>query len=188
MLERGGGETADLDDPALIVKFFEAMRELKDLDLVLAYHDRSDGGLLIALLEMAFAGHCGLDIDLGTAADPVAACFSEELGAVLQVADGPGCEVAVRARASRSLRLHAGGGRAAAGERARLNAAAASAGSDLISVAANGSVVFKSARIPLQRRWGEVSCRMQQLRDNPECAARNSRGCWMTMIRACMPP
>jgi len=52
---------------------------------VLAYHDRSDGGVLLTLLEMAFAGHCGLDVDLGDAADGIAACFSEELGAVLQV-------------------------------------------------------------------------------------------------------
>ncbi len=64
---------------------FAALRELKDRGLLLAYHDRSDGGVLITVLEMAFASHCGLAIDLGEPADPIAACFAEELGAVLQV-------------------------------------------------------------------------------------------------------
>jgi phosphoribosylformylglycinamidine synthase len=52
---------------------------------VLAYHDRSDGGVLLTVLEMAFASHCGLAIELWGGADPIAACFAEELGAVLQV-------------------------------------------------------------------------------------------------------
>ncbi len=86
VLGRGGGEPPDLDDPVLLQRFFAAIRDLKDRGLVLAYHDRSDGGVLISLLEMAFAGHCGLDIDLGAVEDPLAACFAEELGAVLQVA------------------------------------------------------------------------------------------------------
>jgi phosphoribosylformylglycinamidine synthase len=65
VLERQGGEPADLDDPALLKAFFEGLRELKDRELLLAYHDRSDGGVLLSLLEMAFATRCGLDIDLG---------------------------------------------------------------------------------------------------------------------------
>ncbi len=63
---------------------------------MLAYHDRSDGGLLVTLLEMAFAGHCGLEVDLGTAGDPLAECFAEELGACLQVP-------AARAAAARAI-------------------------------------------------------------------------------------
>ena len=85
VFERRGGEPADLHDPALLLSFFAAVRELKDRDLLLAYHDRSDGGMLVSLLEMAFATHCGLEIDLGAVADPIAASFCEELGAVLQV-------------------------------------------------------------------------------------------------------
>jgi phosphoribosylformylglycinamidine synthase len=84
VFERRGGDPADLEDPVLLRALFEAVRELKDQALALAYHDRSDGGLLITLIEMAFAGHCGLDIALD-AADPVAACFAEELGAVVQI-------------------------------------------------------------------------------------------------------
>ena len=66
-----GGEVPDLDDPLQLKALFEALRELKSEALLLAYHDRSDGGLLVTLLEMAFAGHCGLDIDLGADCDPI---------------------------------------------------------------------------------------------------------------------
>ena len=171
VLERAGGETADLSDPALLAKFFAAVSELKDRGLVLAYHDRSDGGLLICLLEMAFASHCGLDIDLGAAADPVALCFSEELGAVLQVADsrvGEAREVLERhglAACTREV------GRPVAAAARGAAAAASAAGGGAIGVAANGQVLFAASRVDLQRRWSEVSFRMQQLRDNPQCAS-----------------
>ena len=67
--------------------FFELIKNAKDNDWVLAYHDRSDGGLLVTLLEMAFAGRCGLQVDLEVSPDQVnARLFSEEAGAVLQVA------------------------------------------------------------------------------------------------------
>ena len=61
-----GGEPPDLDDPARLKAFFAAQRELRDAELVLAYHDRSDGGLFATLAEMAFAGNVGLDVELGT--------------------------------------------------------------------------------------------------------------------------
>src|SRR6202790_5353599 len=82
---KSGGEPADLDSPDLLLALFAALREWKDGGLLLAYHDRSDGGVLLTVLEMAFASHSGLAIDLGAPADPIAACFAEELGAVLQV-------------------------------------------------------------------------------------------------------
>jgi phosphoribosylformylglycinamidine synthase len=156
VLERSGGEPADLQDPALLLRFFEAVRELKDRELVLAYHDRSDGGLLLALLEMAFASHCGLDIDLGAVKDPVAACFSEELGAVLQIAEAQLSEAHAVLR-RHGLDNHARDvGRPVAG--------------DAIAVAATGELLYSASRVQLHRRWSEVSFRMQSLRDNPECA------------------
>src|SRR5580692_5910495 len=82
---KNGGTPADLDSPQLLSAMFSALRELKDQGLLLAYHDRSDGGLLVTLLEMAFASHCGLRIDLGAADDVIAAAFAEEIGAVIQV-------------------------------------------------------------------------------------------------------
>ena len=59
-----GDRPPDLDEPARCAAFFSALLELADAGL-LAYHDRSDGGLFVTLLEMAFAGRAGLDIDLG---------------------------------------------------------------------------------------------------------------------------
>jgi phosphoribosylformylglycinamidine synthase len=158
VLERSGGEPADLDEPALLLRFFDAVRELKARELVLAYHDRSDGGVLLSLLEMAFASHCGLDINLGAAADPVAACFAEELGAVLQVA------TARVGEAREVLARHGLGG--------QWQDLGSPAPGDTVTVTANGTVVYSGSRVELHRRWSEVSFRMQALRDNPECASQ----------------
>lgn len=76
----------DLDEPDLLKRFFSAIQELQAEGLILAYHDRSDGGLVTTLCEMAFAGRCGLDVDLGAVGqDDLGALFSEEPGAVIQV-------------------------------------------------------------------------------------------------------
>jgi phosphoribosylformylglycinamidine synthase len=151
---RSGGTPADLDSPALLRAFFDALRRLKDMQCVLAYHDVSDGGLLLTVLEMTFAGHCGADIDLGAVADPVAACFAEELGAVIQVA---------AAHAERALEVLKSCGLSARdiGE-PHSNAE--------VRLRANGAELFSASRLALRRRWGEVSFRMRELRDNPDCA------------------
>ncbi|RYE90479.1 MAG: phosphoribosylformylglycinamidine synthase, partial [Myxococcales bacterium] len=86
-----GDTPPDLDDPALLRGLFAAVRELTDAARLLAYHDRSDGGLLVTLLEMAFASTCGLALDLAPlgpppdAATALAWLFAEEPGAVVQV-------------------------------------------------------------------------------------------------------
>ncbi len=84
-----GAETPDLDDPQLLVAFSQVMRKLRAAGILKAYHDRSDGGLLVTLLEMAFAGHCGLDIDAAASgkAATIAYLFAEEPGVVVQVSD-----------------------------------------------------------------------------------------------------
>jgi phosphoribosylformylglycinamidine synthase len=161
VLQRTGGEPADLDDPSLLLRFFDAVRELKDRELLLAYHDRSDGGVLVSLLEMAFASHCGLEIDFGGTEDPVAACFAEELGAVLQVATARASEV------HEVLRRHGLGGQTHDLGRPVTGGAT---GGERVIVAANGKVIYSASRMELHRRWSEVSFRMQALRDNPECA------------------
>jgi len=167
--ERSGGAPADLDEPALLVRFFTAVTELKDRGLALAYHDRSDGGLLVTLLEMAFATHCGLDIDLPPGADAVAACFAEELGAVVQVP-------AARAGEAREvLRRHGLGAHTHdVGRPSGARSVAADGGgmpaSAIVTVRAGGAIVYSATRVELQLRWSETSYRMQSLRDNPECA------------------
>ena len=170
---KSGGEPADLDSPNLLVQLFAALRELKDGGLLLAYHDRSDGGVLITLLEMAFASHCGLAIDLATAADPVAACFAEELGAVLQVP---------AARTAEALGILERNGLARLvrdiGEPVPQGTAPAvvvrddggAAETFDVQVRANGRIVFSGSRLALHRRWSDVSFRIQEMRDNPDCA------------------
>jgi phosphoribosylformylglycinamidine synthase len=151
-----GGVPPDLDDALILKAFFAALRELKDRRLVLAYHDRSDGGVLVTLLEMAFAGHCGLEIDLGAAADPIGACFAEELGAVVQV------PAAAVGEAREILARHG------LGDWCRDVGAPVSG--ETIEVRVAGELQLTASRIDLHRRWSEVSFRMQSLRDNPECA------------------
>jgi phosphoribosylformylglycinamidine synthase len=153
---KSGGAPADLDSPALLRALFAALRELKDSNLILAYHDRSDGGLLITLLEMAFASRCGLEIDLGTSADVIAASFAEELGVVLQVAATQVGE------AFKVLERH--------GLAQLTRDIAAPISGDEVRVSGNGQRLLNASRAALQRRWSEVSFRMQEMRDNPECA------------------
>ncbi len=153
---KSGGVPADLDRPGLLRQMMDALRDLKDRQLLVAYHDISDGGMLIAALEMAFAGHCGLDLDLGEVRDPVAQCFAEEPGALFQV------PTAWLGETLQILTRHG------------LAAMTREIGEPLpgneISVRANGVAVYSGSRQSLQRRWSETSYRMQALRDNPECA------------------
>ncbi len=159
-----GSETPDLDDPAALRGLFAALRDLRHSGLVLAYHDRSDGGLFVALLEMAFAGRAGISIDaaavLGagdsSAADGplVAALFAEELGAVLQVREADAAKaMGALARRGVAARVVA---RPEAGER--------------VAVMRNGRAVYERSRVALHRAWSETTWQMQSMRDNPECA------------------
>jgi phosphoribosylformylglycinamidine synthase len=154
--DRRGGEPADLDSPDLLTALFASLRELKDRGLPLAYHDRSDGGVLLTVLEMAFASHCGLDIDLGATGDPVAACFAEELGVVLQVA-------AARVDEAQAILTRHGLARLTQDIGEPLP------GAD-VRVRINGRVAYAASRPDLHRRWSEVSFRIQEMRDNPACA------------------
>ena len=151
-----GGTPADLDSPQLLSAMFSALHDMKEQGLVLAYHDRSDGGLLVTLLEMAFAAHCGLRVDLGAVDDIIAAAFAEELGAVIQVA---------AARAAEAQAVFARHGLAGLTR----DVGEPTPGAQVL-VSANGSQVYEGSRIALHRRWSEVSFRMQALRDNPDCA------------------
>ena len=153
-----GDRAPDVDAPRLRA-FFDVVQQLHARAAILAYHDISDGGLLVCLLEMAFAGRCGLRIALpargmAATADDNALLFAEELGAVLQVAATE--EAAVLAAFAR------------AGVRATTIGTATS--DERIEVRRDGRVLLASARAPLQRRWAETSFRLQQLRDDPACA------------------
>jgi phosphoribosylformylglycinamidine synthase len=151
-----GGEPADLDDPMLLCAFAAALIELRTRGLLLAYHDRSDGGLLVTLAEMAFAGHCGLDVTLAAGSDGAfAPLFAEEPGAVLQVLQSqqPAVqECLARHGLAECVQLI---GAPAADMRLRIHC---------------GAALLDETWIDLRRAWSETSYRMRRLRDDPQCA------------------
>jgi len=152
-----GREAPDCDDPQVLAKFFAAVSELRAAGLIVAYHDRSDGGLFATLAEMAFAGHCGIDIDLGTEVrDSAAALFSEELGAVLQIRSGD--TKGVRDVLSRYSLI----------DLCRVIGTVNT--SDRVRIRAGRQALLDESRTNLHRAWFETSFRMTQLRDNPACA------------------
>jgi phosphoribosylformylglycinamidine synthase len=94
---QAGNESPDIEDTELLKRAFNAVQELVGKRLILAGHDRSDGGLITTLLEMAFSGNCGIDINLPGesvhSSDPIAAFFSEEAGLVIEYL--PTCEAEI---------------------------------------------------------------------------------------------
>jgi phosphoribosylformylglycinamidine synthase len=151
-----GGPCADLDEPALLAGFAAALIELRTRGQIMAYHDRSDGGLLATLVEMAFAGHCGLEVVLpAPAGGPIGPLFAEEPGAVLQVAQAH--EAAVLecfARHGLAGCVHPIGA-----PRRELRVRIRS-----------GAALLDESWTDLRRAWSETSARMRALRDDPQCA------------------
>ena len=155
-----GQSVPDIEQPEQLAAFFAAIQELNEQGLLLAYHDRSDGGLFTTIAEMAFAGKTGVDINLdmlaGESSELAAALFSEELGAVIQVK-----------RDDLETVLN------------ELNAAGLA---DLAQVVGSTNLddeirfhfdeeeVYAESRVQLQRWWAETSYQIQSLRDNSECA------------------
>ncbi len=159
-----GDEPPDLDDPQRLKAFAAALTELKASKRLLAYHDRSDGGLFATLTEMAFAGHCGIDITLPAfGGSALAQLFNEELGAVVQV------KVTDEAAVAAVLRHHGFGAHAR-----RIGVPAATgdiADATQLRVRINiGAERFDEAWIDLRRAWSETSWQLRRLRDDPACA------------------
>jgi phosphoribosylformylglycinamidine synthase len=152
-----GEAPPDLDDPALLRGFFEAVQQLNAAGLLLAYHDRSDGGLIVTLLEMAFAASAGLAVRLDALGpDTLAAMFSEELGAVIQVRhDDVERAREILARAGLSECVHGVG---------------TALDEDRIEVTQNGQVLLQEKRSVLRGIWSETTHALQRLRDDATCA------------------
>jgi phosphoribosylformylglycinamidine synthase len=153
-------QAPDVDDAEDLKAFFAVIQGLNADGHLLAYHDRSDGGLLTSVLEMAFAGHCGLDLQLDALvparSELAALLFNEELGGVIQVRRD--ATPAVLAQFSA-----AGLGECVAVIGKPLN-------NSEITVRYNNEVVFSGERRLLQRQWSETSYQVQKLRDNVQCA------------------
>ena len=151
-----GANPPDLTEPQRLTQLAAALHELRAQNQVLAYHDRSDGGVFVTLVEMAFAGHCGLDVKLPPSRNGAAgALFAEELGVVLQVKAGH-----VAAVQSVFVRHGLGAMTHALGSPTR----------DLrVRIEAAGARIDESWE-DLRRAWSETSYRMRELRDEPSCA------------------
>ncbi|MDO9617410.1 MAG: phosphoribosylformylglycinamidine synthase [Pseudomonas sp.] len=155
-----GTQAPDVDDAEDLKAFFAVIQGLNADGHILAYHDRSDGGLMVTALEMAFAGHCGLNLFLDALADNsaelAAVLFNEELGAVIQVHQDATPEVLAQFSA-------AGLGDCVAVIGQPVN-------SDDVAISFNGQPVFGGQRRLLQRQWAQTSYQIQRLRDNVQCA------------------
>ena len=156
------GDAPDLDDTGRLKDFYGVIQQLVAKDKLLAYHDRSDGGLFAALVEMAFAGRIGVNVDLtslvASQADvneaSIRALFNEELGAVIQIAKQDVAAVEALFKEA-DLALHT----------------IATIGTDEKIVIRNqAGIVLEQNRADLQRAWQETSHAIQRLRDNPACA------------------
>lgn len=149
-----GADCPDMDDPLMLKKAFAAVQELIARELILAGHDRSDGGLITTLLEMAFAGNCGLAIDLEAAVEPLAALFAEELGLVFE------CRSAELAPVRELLDRHGVPclvlGKTVADKR--------------ITIRCNGAAVLDEDMRELRQLWEETSHQLELLQVNPDCA------------------
>ncbi|MFL6663251.1 MAG: phosphoribosylformylglycinamidine synthase, partial [Rhizobacter sp.] len=175
----------DLDDPASLKGLVAAIGELRRDGKLLAYHDRSDGGLWAAVCEMAFAGHLGVSLNVDlliTEGDGIAdsraeygdsknwagqvsarreeltlrALFNEELGVVIQVA------TAERDAVMQTLRRH--------GLSRMSHAIGKTNDRGVVEVWRDTKAVFGAPLAALHQAWDEVSWRIAQLRDNPACA------------------
>ncbi len=179
VLQQVGATTPDVDDAARLKQFFTAIQQLNQQGALLAYHDRSDGGLFATICEMAFAGHCGvsLNIDMLTIDPQLAdwgdykirpeqvavqrndatlkALFNEELGAVIQV------KAEARDAVLQQLR------------EAGLGACSHVIGSvndkDTIEIWRDAQCVYHDTRANLYDAWSEVSWQIARMRDNPDC-------------------
>ncbi|GGI17304.1 phosphoribosylformylglycinamidine synthase [Oxalicibacterium faecigallinarum] len=180
VMQQIGNEVPDVDSAEDLKAFFNAIQHLNRDGKLLAYHDRSDGGLFTTLCEMAFAGHTGLSVNLdiltleGAASDEgdaknwaaqvaerrnemtLRALFNEELGAVIQVRESEKSDV------MNVLREY------------NLGACSHIIGKlhpeQSIEFTRDAKVIYSQSRIDLHRFWSETSWRIARLRDNPDCA------------------
>jgi phosphoribosylformylglycinamidine synthase len=157
-----GDESPDVEDAAVLGRAFRAVQELIAAGTIAAGHDRSDGGLVTALLEMAFAGNCGFEIDLDRngGADPLALLFSEELGLVLEVSSTSESRVLDRFRRADVPCLSIGATKAHKNVRIRCG----------------GLDVLDEDLRDLRDLWEETSFQLDRRQANPSCVDRERTG------------
>ncbi len=153
-----GNDVPDVDNVSQLRAFFETIQQLNQDNKLLAYHDRSDGGLLATITEMMFAGHCGVDLNIqaNMGESSLHTLFNEELGAVIQVASQD-AKIVKQTLLDAGLQdcVHSIG---------RINH------TDHLAIYADAELIYQADRSHLQKFWAENSYQMQTLRDNAECA------------------
>ena len=157
-----GDECPDLEDPDLVIRAFEAVQQLVKEELIAAGHDRSDGGLVTCLLEMAFAGDCGMEIELTDAAVPDAlpALFAEELGLILEVPlDSEKAAAGILSQAEVPFSVI---GKTTLEKRVR--------------ILFDGSLVLDEDMTILRDAWEETSSQLDRLQANPDCVEQEQTG------------
>lgn len=151
VFSKTGGDTPDAA-PDILKHFFAEFSKHKAAGDILAYHDRSDGGLLAAVLEMAFASRCGLDLDIAELqGSTLEKLFNEELGAVIQVKES----------AVAAITYSFGEAATIIGRHAQ---------DQTISIREADTVIYQNTRAQLEEWWSETSYQIQKLRDNPQSA------------------
>lgn len=148
-----GDIAPNLDDSAVFKSLFTTINQLNKDGLISAYHDRSDGGVITTLLEMAFASHCGLNITTDASIEHL---FNEELGCVIQVK-------AENKQAVNDALVSAGLGQCT-------HSIATINTTDTIEIITNGKSIYSQSRSELHSLWSSTSYEISKLRDNPECA------------------
>ena len=157
VLQLQGGDTPDIDDIPAFKASLECLQRCVSQSLLAAYHDRSDGGLIVTLLEMAFAGRCGISIDISSlAGDAVSALFNEELAVVVQV-----FETHVNQVTDLFAEYECADSLIALGVPTT---------DHQISITQGDTLIFQEQRATLHKQWAATSYAMQRLRDNPACA------------------
>ena len=164
VFNQSGGHSADCDDPALLANFAGFIIQARQQQLLLAYHDRSDGGLFTTLVEMAFAARCGLDIDIkalnrdNQLQSQLALLFAEEPGAVIQVADDQ--LVLVKALAEKW------------GLGPLLTPLGVVSSAAEVTIRRGPVPLLQRSLMDLHQRWSSTSYQIRKLRDNPVLASQ----------------
>lgn len=155
--QQTGNDSPDLNDPVYLSGVYNAMQDLLASDVVLACHDRSDGGLLVTVAEMCFAGHCGAAISLsGTAGTSLQQLFSEELGVVVQVSKDKLAQVQA------AFKRH--------GVQHLLSEIGTVHRNRQLTISVDGQQIYSDAVAALRAKWWQTSYQLQRLRDNPVAA------------------
>ncbi|MEO6873196.1 MAG: phosphoribosylformylglycinamidine synthase subunit PurQ, partial [Opitutaceae bacterium] len=156
VVSQTGQAPPDVDNPTDLKNFWKVIQQLGRDKKLLAYHDRSDGGLLTTIVEMAFAGHVGVDLEIPAGHNAFSALFSEELGAVIQVRADDLDEVYL------ALRSH--GFKACTTQIGKLNPHYA------LRIRRAGQEILNESLTTLRGYWSDVTHRIATLRDNPAAA------------------